>query len=438
MEWLNITIGIVVGTLLGVAAAAAFFISRRRQVETDRDTQKSRAVELDSQLQREIAEHQQIRREHADARQDVARLEERLNEKQRQFEEQKEILEQAKVALTDTFKSHAAAALKDNREQFMTVADERLKPIKELLEQHHKVMQEIDKSRQVSNKGLEEKILQIAASNDKLTGETSRLVTALRRSQTRGQWGEMQLRSAVEMAGMSEHCDFSVQVSVTTDDGRLRPDMVVKLPGGGAIPVDAKCVLDAYIDGLDPANDRAECLQRHANGMRAQMKGLAAKEYWKQFDRAPQIVVMFVPLESALTAALELDPNLHVEAMRSHVLIVSPTLLVALLRAVAYGWQQEDVAANARQIADTGRELYERIKTFADAYSDVGRKLSSAVQSYNKSVGSIESRMIPSARKLKELHATTEAEIDAPASIEIETRPFTAPELLPNFAGEND
>jgi DNA recombination protein RmuC len=248
----------------------------------------------------------------------------------------------------------------------------------------------------------------------------------------------MQLRNAVEMAGMTEHCDFCEQVSMDTDDGRLRPDMVVNLPGGGRIPVDSKCVLDSYIDALDPAGDRAECMQRHASGMRTQMKNLASKEYWKQFERAPQIVVMFVPLESALSAALELDPNLHNDAMRSHVLIVSPTLLVALLRAVAYGWQQEDVAANARQIADTGRELYERIKTFAEAYGDVGRKLSSAVQSYNKSVGSIETRMIPSARKLKELHATTAEEIDAPPAIEIEARPLTAQELLPNFNGADD
>lgn len=434
MEWIYAIVGIVLGAIV---AAFALFL-RQRTIESERDTQKTRAIELDSQLQREIAAHQQMRQECAEAQQRVARLEERLNEKERQFAEQKELLTEAKIALTDTFKAHAAAALKDNREQFMATADERLKPIKELLEQHHKVVQEIDKSRQVANKGLEEKIQQIAAANDKLTSETTKLVTALRRSQTRGQWGEMQLRNAVELAGMTEHCDFSEQVSMTTGDGRLRPDMVVNLPGGGRIPVDSKCVLDAYIDALDPANDRAECMQRHSNGLRTQMKNLASKEYWKQFERAPQIVVMFVPMESALTAALELDPNLHNDAMRSHVLIVSPTLLVALLRAVAYGWQQEDVAANARQIADTGKELYERISKFADAYADVGRKLASAVQSYNKSVGSIESRMIPSARKLKELHATTAEEIDAPSAIEIETRPITAQELLPNLGGAED
>lgn len=434
MEWIYAIVGVIVGAIV----AALVLFMRQRKVESDRDTQRSRAAELDNQLQREITAHQQVRQDCADAQQRVARLEERLNEKERQFIEQKALLEEAKIALTDTFKAHAADALKQNREQFMLTADERLKPIKELLEQHHKVVQEIDKTRQVANKGLEEKIQQIAAANDKLTSETTRLVTALRRSQTRGQWGEMQLRNAVELAGMTEHCDFSEQVSMTTDDGRLRPDMVVNLPGGGRIPVDSKCVLDAYIDGLDPGNDRAECMNRHASGLRTQMKGLASKEYWKQFERAPQIVVMFVPLESALTAALEIDPNLHNDAMRSHVLIVSPTLLVALLRAVAYGWQQEDVAANARQIADTGRELYERISKFAEAYADVGRKLTNAVQSYNKSVGSIESRMIPSARKLKELHATTAEEIDAPPTVEIEARPLSVPELLPNFGGADD
>lgn len=433
MDILALIIGAGVGLALGAAAAAAFFISKRAAILKCLENQTTRASMLDAHLKTEIAEHRTTRTQLDVARQQIAGQNAQLVERQRQFEEQQTLLRDAKQALTDTFKAHAADALRDNRDQFMTQAAERLQPIHQLLEQHHKAVQDIDNRRQLANKGLEEKIQLIASANDKLTGETSRLVTALRRSHTRGQWGEMQLRNAVEMAGMLEHCDFTEQVTMDGDAGRIRPDMVVKLPGGGAIPVDAKCVLDAYLDSLDAENDRTECLQRHAGGLRTQMKNLASKEYWKQFDHAPQIVVMFVPLESALTAALELDPNLHADAMRSHVLIVSPTLLVALLRAVAYGWQQEDVAVNARQIADTGRELYERLATFAGHLERVGRGIDGAARSYNSALGSLERRVLPTTRKLKELHATNDSDIESPPLITTEATSIASTELKPSL-----
>jgi DNA recombination protein RmuC len=256
-------------------------------------------------------------------------------------------------------------------------------------------------------------------------------VTALRRPEQRGRWGEMQLRNVVELAGMSRYCDFEEQVQTDDPSTRDRPDMTVHMPGEGVIVVDSKVALDAYLDSLQPEADREALLRAHAGQVEAHYKKLSSKRYWEQFARTPKLVVMFMPLESALVAALEMRPNLHSDAMANHVLIATPTLLVALLRAIAYGWQQEDVAANARQISETGRELYERLATFAGHFERIGKGLGRATDAYNSAVGSLERMVLPSSRKLKELHATTSEDISAPTQVEIETRQITAGELVP-------
>src|SRR5690606_11422859 len=250
-----------------------------------------------------------------------------------------------------------------------------------------------------------------------LQQETGRLVTALRRPEQRGRWGELQLRNTVELAGMTAHCDFEEQVSLDGDDGRLRPDMVVNLPGGGCIVVDAKVAIDAYLDALQPDADRDSCLRRHAQQVQAHVARLAQKRYWDQFKRAPHLVVMFMPIESALPAAMDMNPLLHQNAMEQNVLIATPTLLVALLRAIAYGWRQEDVARNAREIADAGREVYERLAIFAGHLDKVGVALGRATKSYNDAVGSLENRLLPGARKLRELGATPQQEIENPSMV---------------------
>jgi DNA recombination protein RmuC len=317
---------------------------------------------------------------------------------------------------------------KGDVEKKQQAIDAMVKPIRELLEKHSTAVHELEKKREVAYKGLEEQIKHIIAANEKLDRETGRLVSALRRPEQRGRWGEMQLRNVVELAGMTEHCDFDEQPMTDDPTTRDRPDMTVHMPGGGRIVVDAKVALDAYLDALQPDADRDALMRRHGDQVQSHYKRLAAKQYWEQFDRTPKLVVMFMPLESALVAALESKPTLHADAMQNHVLIATPTLLVALLRAVAYGWQQEAVAENARDIARVGGELHERIAVFVRHFEKVGANLEKATKTYNDAVGSMESRVLPSTRKLEQLRVNTGDEIDSPAPIEIECRPLTSEE----------
>jgi DNA recombination protein RmuC len=446
------------GLAAGGAIAALAALLLRSRLSADLAGHRARADLLDGQLRERLAEMDQVRselsaesrsREAAERRAAVA--EEQIRACRRQFDDQQRLLEDAEKRLTTTFEAAGARALRTNSEQFVELAkttfeavlveargdvekkqqaiDTLVRPIRELLEKHHASLGEIERKREVAYRGIEEQIRAFASLNEGLRRETGNLVAALRRPEQRGRWGEVQLRNCVELAGMTEHCDYSEQVASDDGEGRQRPDMVVRLPGGGTIVVDAKCALDAYLDALDPQRDRAECLGRHALQMEKQVRGLAAKEYWKQFERTPRVVVMFVPLESALTAALEINPGLHADAMARDVLIATPVLLVALLRAVAYGWQQEDVAANARAIATVGRELYDRLGGLADKLSALGGRLDSAVGAYNGAIASLEARVLPSARRLRDFHATTEAEITMPEPLQVEVRPIVAAEL---------
>jgi DNA recombination protein RmuC len=240
----------------------------------------------------------------------------------------------------------------------------------------------------------------------------------------------MQLRNAVEMSGMTEHCDFDEQVTVWKGEESQRPDMVVKMPGGGRIIVDAKVAIDAYLDSLQQSDgDRTATLDRHARHVSTHVQKLAEKQYWKQFEHAPEWVVMFMPLESALIAALEREPDLQVRAMQQHVLIATPTLLVALLASIACGWQREKVAANAREISKTGKELHERLAKFTDSFIKIGAALTKSSEAYNSAIGSLEGRVLPSARKLRELHVTTDDEIATPEPVEVIVREVAAAEL---------
>jgi DNA recombination protein RmuC len=451
------------GMALGATGAALWMVLRRGAAQAELANAKARAELLDGQLRERGAEIEQIRcdlaegsraREHAERQ--TAVLQEQLAARQKQFEEQQRLLVDAEKRLADTFVSIGCKALASNNEQFIALAkktfetlmveakgdvdkkqqaiDALVKPIRELLEKQNTAVADIEKKREVAYKGLEEQIKGIAASHTDLRNETGRLVTALRRPEQRGRWGEMQLRNVVELAGMTNHCDFDEQVTVWTGEQSQRPDMIVNLPGGGVIVVDSKVALDAYLDGIQPGAERDGHLKRHASQVEDHCRKLAQKKYWDQFSRAPKLVVMFMPLESALVAALEIKPELHANVMQQHVLIATPTLLVALLRAVAYGWQQEDVAANARDIADIGRDLYERIAKFVESYEKVGKALTTATTAYNASIGTLESRVLSSARKLKDRGATMEPDIETPSPLEIETRPVVSQELrsLPN------
>ena len=369
------------------------------------------------------------------------------------------VARQRRDQLEDAFKAIGADALRANSEQFLQLAKETfsvsqteiggnfeksqvqlkglLEPMKDLLQKQQESAGKQETTRAAAFAAIEQQIKGLVHGNATLAEKTSQLVTALRRPDTRGRWGETQLRNLVELAGMTERCDFNEQVSVSSEEGRLRPDMTVRLPGGGTIVVDSKVPLEGYLNALEATDEaqRNASLSLHANAMEKHVKSLAEKAYWAQFDRAPKIVVMFMPIESAYVAALESKPDLHVSAIEKHVLLATPTNLMALLTTVSYGWRQEDVAANAREIEKAGASLYKRLATFVNHFSKVGASLSQGTDNYNKAIGSLERNVLPSARALKELNATSEAEIRRPPSIEIEPRRIERDELtLP--AGE--
>ncbi len=436
IDWIDALVGMSVGFILGAAVLVVLALFRQSRLVRQLDNAQGRAALLDGQIQQTVTELDQARRNYAEtdqlreeAQNTVTSLKERLAGQDRAFEEKLKLLDDAKTAMGDAFKALSAQALDTSNKRFLTLADEKFKPINELMEKYSRAVREIETKREKAYTRLDEQIKHIAASHEKLGAETTRLVSALRRPEQRGRWGEMQLRNVVELAGMTEHCDFDEQPQTDDPTTQDRPDLIVNLPGGGVIVVDSKVALDAYLDALQPDVDHDAALERHARHVREHYKRLANKRYWDQFERTPKLVVMFMPLESALSAALDVQPDLHAEAMKNHVLIATPTLLVALLRAVAYGWQQEDVAANAREISNAGRELYDRIATFVEHFEKVGSGLTKASNYYNNAIGSLERMVLPSSRKLRALHATTEAEIESPSPIEIETRPVMASEL---------
>ena len=436
IDWFDAFVGLLVGLILGAAVAAVLVLYRRNRLIRQLTNVQTRVALLDEQLQQTVGELDHARRNYAQTDQQreaaenkVTALTEQLIAKDQAFDEKIKLLQDAKTALSDAFKALSAQALETSNKRFLTLAEEKFKPINEVLEKYNLAVREIESKREKAYTRLDEQIKQIAESHEKLGAETTRLVSALRRPEQRGRWGEMQLRNTVELAGMTAHCDFGEQPQTDDSTTHDRPDLIVNLPGGGVIVVDSKVALDAYLDAVQADENRQEIMERHARHVAEHYKRLAHKRYWDQFERTPKLVVMFMPLESALSAALDVRPDLHAEAMRNHVLIATPTLLVALLRSVAYGWQEEDVAANAREISNTGRELYDRLAKFVEHFQKIGAGLARAGDSYNSAIGSLERMVLPSSRKLKELHATTEAEIESPAPIEIETRSVTAPEL---------
>jgi DNA recombination protein RmuC len=416
---------------------------RRETAERDLAVHRDRSASLAENREQLVSELQRLRAERDQLRDDASRLEERAA-----------ALEAAEQRLTETFKAAGADALRQNREEFLGLAkqvfahqseqfagetekrrqrfDELVTPIRDLLDSQKDLLQKFENTTREQHTGLLERLASVTSGQQELRQETSRLVTALRRPETRGRWGELQLRNAVELAGMTRYCDFSEQVQTDDVGTRDRPDMTVNLPGGGVIVVDSKVAIDAYLDALEPDADREAAMARHAAQVETHVRRLSAKEYWAQFERTPGVVVMFMPLESALVAALEVKPDLHATAMEKRVLIATPTLLVALLRAIAYGWQQEDIAANAREIADVGRQLYDRIRSLTQHVQNVGRTLRQTVDHYNKAVGSLERMLLPSARRLKDLGAASQqADVEAPSPLEGEPREVVVAEVLP-------
>jgi DNA recombination protein RmuC len=298
----------------------------------------------------------------------------------------------------------SATALKSSNEQFLTLAETRLKPVRELMERYEKQIKELEEARANAYGGLTEKLATMQQGAERLSSETSQLVAALRSPGAKGKWGEVTLQRIVELSGMSPHCDFTTQ---STQDSGQRPDLIVNLPGGRQLAVDSKVNTSAYLDAINATTDdeRKRGLERYVTAVRTTLKSLSGKEYWKQFNPSPEFVVMFMPGEAFFSAAVSADPDLLVDGVDERVILASPTTLIALLMAVRHGWQQQLVADNAQRIAEAGRELYDRLCGFVDHLDDVRGGIQKAADAYNKAVGNWSSRTLLSAKKLKELGA---------------------------------
>ena len=419
--------------------------------------QDSRLVERDTQLERAQGEVDELRERLHREQTAAAELRARMEAEQKAAQERQKLLEATREQLEERFRSLSSEALEANKKSLLQLAEQRFQ------QQEQMARNDLDKRKQAVDelvKPLRESLSKLESQNQKLEaarseaygainqqmkaliethlpalrGETDRLVKALRQPHTRGRWGEVQLKRVAEMAGMVEHVDFSQQESVTSDGGaRLRPDMTVHLPGGRRIVVDAKAPVAAYLEAIEAADEesRAGLLKQHAQQLRTHIQQLGDKKYFAQFERTPEFVVLFVPGEVFFSEALKADPSLIEFGAERKVIVASPTTLIALLKAVSYGWRQQDLAENAEKVAALGRELYERIGTLAGHWQKVGKSLDAAVDSYNKAVGSLETRVLVSARKFRDLQVGGEEHTPL-ETLDHASRPLSAPEMQPD------
>ncbi len=453
----------VVGLLIGGVAAglivAAVVRRRVRELEAQQaeefqrrvaaEQRSSRIPELEAQVAARDQRIAAMQDEYASLKAEISRLSTKLEEQEKAAKEKLAMLDEARQKLSDAFKALSQEALKSNSTQFLELAktnldkyqegaraelekrqkaiDELVKPLKESLTKVDDKLGQIEKERFTI---LGEQIKALATTEAELKKETANLVTALREPRARGRWGEIQLKRIAEMAGMLPKCDFVEQESASTSTGRTRPDMIIRLPDKRNIVVDAKVSLHAYLEAIEAQDDslKKQKLKEHAQQVKTHISNLAAKNYWEQFQPAPEFVVLFLAGEVFFSAALEQDLGLIEYGVRQNVILAGPTTLISILRGVAYGWQQQRMAESAQAISNLGKELYDRIRVLAGHFDEIGKNLNRAAEAYNRAVGSMESRVLVSARKFKELGAATGDNLAEPKTLDARARILQAPE----------
>ena len=455
----GIVVLLIVALLCG--ALVGMLVQRTRGTDASMALER-RLAEADARLQdrdRQVRELESRVQFLTPLESERSRLSAELEMERRGSAEKIKILEQAELRLRESFQTLSAEALRQNNDSFLQLArtslgelhkvssaeldarqksiTELMSPIREALEKVDGKLQETEVARVGSYESLMEQVRSMAETQKELGTRTRNLVDALRSPTVRGRWGEIQLKRVCEMAGMVDHCDFVEQESVSTADGKLRPDVTVRLPGGKIIIVDAKAPLQAYLDAMEAPDDptREAKLKDHSRQVRGHITKLSAKSYWGQFDETPEFVVMFLPGETFFSAALQYDPGLIEYGVEQKVIPASPTTLIALLRSVAYGWQQDKVARNAAEISELGRELYDRIRVFTGHYADIRKHLQKSVDAFNGSIGSLEKSVMPQARRFKALGATTAAELSDIGTIDTALRTLEVPDLIGSIDG---
>jgi len=428
---LALAAGLAAGWLVGLGGERA----RAAGLSAERDAAQAHAARL-------AAELAVVSERAREAEQEAVRMTERLAGAERESGE-----------LTERFKLISQEMLDRTSERVLAMADERMrtsekhaqveleqrklaveqmvKPLAETLDQVRNQFHEVEKTRAGAYAALGVQVDAMKLTNEQLRTETAQLVTALRAPQVRGRWGETQLRQVVTFAGMVEHCDFVEQESVSTADGLLRPDLIVRLAGGKNVVVDAKVAFSGYLEAMEARdeNTRAARLKAHARHFKDHIDSLSAKTYWEQFQPSPEFVIMFIPAETFLSAALEQEPTLLEHAFDKNVVLATPQTLIALLRTIAFTWRQEALAANAKEVYQLGRELHGRLATMGGHLAKLGNGLGGAVKAYNDAMASMESRVLVTARKLSDLHVT-EDELAEPRQLEITPRQVQAAELV--------
>jgi len=455
-----LAVGLAVGTV------SLWFITRtklkyefdrgRADGETERATLTERLARKEDQLRelrdaldREIDQGNQLRAEASRTMANFSALQTRLEEERKASQEKLALLSTAEEKLTQAFKAISADALRNNNRSFLDLAKQNLqtfqqtakgelerrqnaigeliKPLKESLEKVDCKIGELEKTRAGAYSELREQVKALAQSHLQLQSETGNLVKALRVPHIRGRWGEIQLRRVVELAGMLQYCDFTEQETVATEDSRIRPDVIVRLPGNRTIVVDSKVPFDAFYESISTTDDeiRIAKLKDHARLVRTHITALSRKSYWETVQPTPEFVLLFLPGENFYSAALENDPKLIEDGVSQGVIIATPTTLIALLKAVSYGWRQEQMADNAQEVSNLAKTLYDRLRVFTDHFDDIGRNLDRALDSYNKGVRSLETRVLVTARRFKERGAIAGEEIETLEPIDKAARPLS-------------